>query len=100
MAGGSEISLGQQLVATLKDVNKLIEQTDEGPPLSKLIKQRNQLVSQMGQFDQVISDAASALEGGDAQTIQEAQTTLATSVAKIGTDVSKTISDINQKLQD
>jgi hypothetical protein len=60
----------------------------------------NDLISEMEEFKGQVQDAAKSLDSGDATAVLKAQSKFAQSASTLGTRISKTISDINTKLQD
>lgn len=59
----------------------------------------NELISEMEQFKSQVSEAGDSLKSADTQAIVKAQTKFATSASTLGSKISKTINDINSKLQ-
>jgi len=59
----------------------------------------NELISEMQQFKSQVSQAGDSLKSGDPQAIVKAQTKFATSASTLGSKISKTIDDINSRLQ-
>ena len=78
-----------KVVADLKGV----EAPDEVKDL------HNDLISEMEEFKGQVKDAADSLESKDPTAILKAQSKFAQSASTLGTRISKTISDINSKLQ-
>ena len=60
----------------------------------------NDLISEMEQFNSQVKSAADSLDSKDPQAILKAQSEFATSASTLGTKISKTINDINAKLQE
>jgi archaellum component FlaC len=85
-------ALGTAIAKVISDL-KGIEAPDEVKDL------HNQLISEMEEFNKQVDDAAGSLDSKDPQTIIKAQSKFATSASSLGTRITKTISDINTKLQ-
>jgi hypothetical protein len=62
--------------------------------------QHDTLIEEIGKFDTAIGKASASLAGGSMQDILEAQTTFAAELADVGTNITATIAQINQKLQE
>jgi hypothetical protein len=59
----------------------------------------NQLISEMSEFGAQVKAAGNSLDSKDPKTILSAQSKFATSASSLGARISKTIGDINAKLQ-
>jgi|SRR3954452_5311569 len=59
----------------------------------------DQLISEMTAFGSQVETAGNSLKSGDPQTIVAAQSKFAASASALGQQISKTIGDINTKLQ-
>jgi hypothetical protein len=81
------------------EVDKVVSDLEAVEPPEDVSDLHNQLVDQMGSFGDSIREAGDSIDGGDPQAIVEATTKFAQEVSKLGTDISKTIDEINQQLQ-
>jgi hypothetical protein len=80
-------------------INKVVADLKAVDPPDKVKDLHDQLVSELGQFESQVKKAGDSLGSGDPQAIVKAQTTFASSASSLGTQISKTINDINSKLQ-
>jgi hypothetical protein len=85
-------ALGAAIDKVIADL-KAVEPPDDVKDL------HNKLISQLNDFGGQVDQAASALGSGDLKAIATAQAKFAQSASSLGTEISKTISDINTKLQ-
>jgi type VI protein secretion system component VasF len=85
-------SLGTNIDKLVGDL-KSIEAPDKVKDL------HNQLIDEMGRFKAEVKKAGDSLKSTDPAKIAEAQTEFATKASAIGTEIGKTITDINSKLQ-
>lgn len=104
---GSTPSTGSDPAATAKKtftdlkaaIDKVIADLKDVKPPDKVKSLHSELVSEMQQFGDQVKSAADSLSSKDPQAILSAQSKFATSASTLGTRISKTIADINTKLQ-
>jgi hypothetical protein len=87
--GGLETAM-DKLIADLKVVD----------PPSKVESLHHELISEMQRFHVHVQDAVASLTSSDPQVIVDAQAQVATEAGQFGTTIRKTISGINDKLQE
>jgi hypothetical protein len=81
-------------------IDKVIADLKDVDPPDKVKDLHNELISEMEQFNSQVTAAADSLGSGDPQAILKAQSKFAASASALGTKISKTIADINTKLQE
>ena len=98
---GSDPAAGakQTFTALGAAIDKVIADLKAVEPPDDVKDLHNKLISQLNDFGGQIDQAASALGSGDLKAIAAAQAKFAQSASSLGTEISKTISDINTKLQ-
>ena len=100
-AGGDAASKAKQTFSALSvAIDKVVADLKAVEPPDKVKDLHNQLISEMNEFGSQVKAAAGSLDANDPQAIATAQSKFATSASSLGTRISKTISDINTKLQD
>jgi hypothetical protein len=80
-------------------INKAVADLKGVQPPGKVKPLHSQLVSEMTQFESDVKAAGDSLNSKDPKTISAAQSKFARSASSLGTRISQTISQINQKLQ-
>ena len=98
---GSDPAAGakQTFTALGAAIDKVIADLKAVEPPDDVKDLHNKLISQLNDFGGQVDQAASALGSGDLKAIAAAQAKFAQSASSLGTEISKTISDINTKLQ-
>ena len=81
-------------------IDKVIADLKGIEPPDKVKDLHGDLISEMQQFNSQVGKAADSLSSKDPQAILKAQSQFASSASTLGTKISKTISDINKKLQE
>ena len=99
-SGGDATQKAKDTFANLDQaINKVVADLKAVNPPDKVKDLHNQLVSELSKFEDQVKKAGDSLSSGDPQAILKAQSTFATSASSLGTQISKTIDDINTKLQ-
>jgi|SRR3954454_20769788 len=80
-------------------IDKVIADLKGVQPPDKVKSLHNQLISEMRQFDNDVKAAGDSLSSKDPKAIAAAQAKFAASASSLGTRISQTISQINQKLR-
>jgi hypothetical protein len=80
-------------------IDKVVADLKAVDPPDDVKDLHNKLIAQLSAFGGQVDKAASALSSGDLQAIAAAQRSFAQSASTLGTQISKTITDINTKLQ-
>jgi hypothetical protein len=81
-------------------IDKVVSDLKAVDPPDKVKSLHNDLITEMTQFQAQVKAAGDSLSSKDPQTIVSAQSKFASSASTLGSRISKTISDINAKLQD
>ena len=79
-------------------IDKVIADLQGVKPPDKVKALHNQLISEMKQFNQEVQAAGASLSSADPKKILAAQSKFASDASTLGTKISQTISDINDKL--
>lgn len=100
-SGGDAAQAAKDTFATLESaIDKLVGDLRGIEPPDDVKQLHDRLISQMNEFKGDISKAGDALGSNDPQAIAKAQTDFATSAGSLGTEISQTITEINQQLQE
>ena len=100
-AGSDPAAAAKKTFSDLKTaIDKVIADLKAVDPPDKVKDLHDQLIAEMNDFEDQVTAAGDSLDSKDPQTILSAQSKFATSASSLGTRISKTISDINTKLQD
>jgi membrane-bound lytic murein transglycosylase B len=98
--GGDAAAAAKQTFSDLSAaIDKVIADLKAVEPPDEVKDLHNQLISELREFGTQVADAGRSLTSSDPQAIATAQSKFATSASSLGTRISKTISDINAKLQ-
>jgi hypothetical protein len=81
-------------------IDKLIADLKAVDPPAKVESLHHELISEMQQFHVQVKKAVASLTSSDPQVIVAAQAQVATEAGQFGTTIRKTISGINDKLQE
>jgi hypothetical protein len=99
--GGDPAAAAEKTFSNLEGaIDKLVADLKDVDPPGDVKDLHNQLISQMGDFKTAVSKASDSLGSGDPQKLLAAQSAFATAASSLGTKISKTIADINTKLQE
>jgi hypothetical protein len=99
-AGSDPATAAKKTFTDLKTaIDKVIVDLKAIDPPDKVKELHNQLIAEMDDFDTQVKAAGDSLKANDPQAIVTAQSKFATSASALGTRISKTIGDINTKLQ-
>lgn len=99
-AGSDPAAAAKQTFASLGTaIDKVVADLKAVDPPDDVKDLHNELVSEMQEFKSQVDGAAKSLDSGDATAVLKAQSKFAQSASTLGTRISKTISDINTKLQ-
>jgi hypothetical protein len=99
-AGTDPAKAAQETFTNLKTaIDKVIADLKNVQPPDKVKSLHSDLISEMTQFDNDVKAAGNSLSSKDPKAIATAQTKFATAASALGTRISQTISQINQKLQ-
>jgi hypothetical protein len=100
-SGGSDpAAAAKKTFADLKTaIDKVIADLKGIEAPDKVKDLHNQLIAEMNDFDTEVKAAGDSLNSADPTAIVKAQSKFATSASSLGTRISKTIGDINAKLQ-
>jgi hypothetical protein len=107
-AGASSASKSSDPTAAAKEtfadlntaIGKVVSDLKAVDPPEKVKDLHDDLISEMTEFQRQVKAAGESLSSKDPQTITTAQSKFAASASTLGTRISKTIDDINAKLQD
>lgn len=80
-------------------IDKAVTDLKAVDPPDEVKDLHNQLIAEMTQFGSQVNTASASLKSGDPQAIVAAQSKFAASASAVGQQISKTIGDINKKLQ-
>jgi hypothetical protein len=98
---GTTAADGQKVFTDLSTaIDKVVADLKAVEPPDKVKDLHNQLVAEIQQVGTAVKGAGEALASKDPQKIAAAQAKFATDVGGVGPKVTKTISDINAKLQE
>jgi hypothetical protein len=99
-AGSDPAAAAKKTFTNLKAaIDKVIVDLKAVDPPDKVKELHNQLIAEMNDFDTEVKAAGDSLNSADPTAIVKAQSKFATSASSLGTRISKTIGDINAKLQ-
>jgi outer membrane murein-binding lipoprotein Lpp len=99
-AGSDPAAAAKKTFTNLKAaIDKVIVDLKAVDPPDKVKDLHNQLIAEMNDFDTEVKAAGDSLNSADPTAIVKAQSKFATSASSLGTRISKTIGDINTKLQ-
>src|SRR5215212_3140886 len=100
-AGSDPAAAAKKTFTDLKTaIDKVIADLKGIEAPDKVKDLHNQLIAEINDFQDQVKAAGDSLNSKDPQAIVSAQSKFATSASSLGTRISKTISDINTKLQD
>lgn len=107
-AGGARGSKSSDPTAAAKQtfgdlntaIHKVVSDLKAVDPPDEVKTLHNDLVSEMSEFQRQVKAAGESLSASDPHTIATAQSKFAASASSLGTRISKTIDEINAKLQD
>ena len=98
---GTGPAAGEQLFTDMKgSIDKVVTDLKAVEPPDDVATLHDQLVKQLGDFGAAVEKAAGSLTSSDPQKLASAQADFARSASGVGTDISRTISEINAKLQE
>jgi hypothetical protein len=80
-------------------IDKVVADLKGVKPPDKVKSLHNDLISEMTEFDNQVKSAGDSLSSKDPKAITAAQSKFASSASSLGTRISQTISQINQKLK-
>jgi hypothetical protein len=100
-AGSDPAAAAKQTFADLDSaIDKVIADLKGIEAPDEVKNLHNDLISEMEEFNSQVKEAGDSLSSGDPQSIVKAQSEFAASASALGTKISKTIADINTKLQE